>query len=60
MELMLQVKHQYGLERIYPKNETAELFCALLGRKTLIRRDLEVIQRLGFTVTWVPQTLETV
>jgi hypothetical protein len=45
------VKTNYGNEQIYPANETAILFCQLLGQRTLTRRNIDYIKRLGFKVT---------
>ena len=53
--LQIQVRHQYGVERLYPMNSTAALFCSLLERKTFVRRDLAWIQALGFELEWIAE-----
>lgn len=55
--LKLQVRSAYGVDRIYPVNETARLFCRLCGRKTLLPSDLEPIKALGYSIDWVPQSV---
>jgi hypothetical protein len=53
----LQIRSSYGVDRIYPVNETARLFVRLTGRKTFLPADLGPIQALGYSVEWIPQTL---
>ena len=49
-EIVVIVDEKYGLERIYPANEPAELFCRLLSQRTLTRRDIEIIKQMGYSV----------
>lgn len=53
MILKIKIKSVYGNELIYPANETADLFCKLLGKKTFNQRDLEAIKALGYTIEQV-------
>lgn len=53
-----QQRTAYGVTRFHPVNETAQLFCAFVGQKTLLLRDLQIIQKLGFSVELVPVPLE--
>lgn len=46
--LRIQIKEPYGVETIYPVCDVARLFCELLRQKTLTRRDVEVLKRLGY------------
>jgi hypothetical protein len=40
----------YGNEMIYPVDENAKVFCFLMGKKTMSRRDISKIKELGYTV----------
>ena len=44
------IKNVYGNELIYPVCDKAKAFTLLSGRKTLSRRDIEIIETLGFSV----------
>jgi hypothetical protein len=44
----------YGTVRTYPVNDNATLFATLLGRKTFTAAELEIMAKLGFKITWVP------
>lgn len=44
------VKHVYGVVRYYPLSPEACVFCDLIGRKTLLPRDLALIEQLGFVI----------
>jgi hypothetical protein len=48
MLVQFRVKSNYGNELNYPANETAKLFCQLVGRTTLMARDLDTIKLLGY------------
>ena len=50
MEIQVMVKSVYGENKVYPVCDTAKKFCELTGRKTLTRRDLQVIASLGYAV----------
>ena len=58
MTVQLQIRHSYGRERIYPVNWMAKQLCRLTGRLTFLRSDLEIINKLGFTIEWVPESVE--
>lgn len=49
--VLVTLRDTYGMPRIYPENENAELFAALVNRKTLTWHDLKYIEKLGYTVT---------
>jgi len=46
----VEVRQAYGVSRIYPVNEEADLFSFLTGKKTFDTADLNFIKNLGFTV----------
>lgn len=45
---------QYGQEVIRPVCEKAQAFCEIASTKTMTRRLVEQIKRLGYTVEVVP------
>jgi hypothetical protein len=55
--LVVKIKNQYGIDRIYPINAAAHIFCRLSNRKTLDREQLESIKQLGYTVSVENQQL---
>lgn len=54
MELELQVKSVYGVDRIYPVNDKAKKIVELVGRKTLTSADVKLLKDVGFTIKWTP------
>jgi hypothetical protein len=46
--LKVSIKNVYGRDTIYPKNETAEIFCRIAGTRTLTRETLVLAGKLGF------------
>lgn len=50
MSITVKVKNIYGQDLIYPADQTAELLCALTGKRTFSTRDISVIKRLGYEV----------
>ena len=46
----VEVRQAYGVNRIYPVNEEADLFSFLTGKKTFDTADLNFIKNLGFVV----------
>jgi hypothetical protein len=46
----IEVRSVYGITQAYPANETAKLFAAIAGTKTLTAQDLRRIMALGFDV----------
>jgi len=57
MTVRVRLVSVYGRELIYPVDETARLFAALVGRKTLDRAHLETIRALGYEIELVAPTL---
>lgn len=58
--VQVQIKSIYGNEMIYPVCEAAKVFASMVGQKTLTRRDIDHIKKLGYTVDVVqaqPNTL---
>jgi hypothetical protein len=57
MEIQVKMKQVYGVERIYPANETAQLMANLLNCKTFTRRQISDMKALGFFVTQVMESV---
>lgn len=55
--LRVIVRNTYGVERIYPACDTANIFTRLTGQKTFSHENIETIQQLGFKFIVVPQTV---
>lgn len=58
-DLELTVKHvsRYGVETFYPECELSRLFADLLNQKTLTRKNVEMIKRLGFVIKTKEETI---
>ena len=54
----VQLQNKYGRDLVYPMNPTADAFASLIERKTFDNHHLEMIEKLGFTIEWVPFVLE--
>ena len=50
MTIQVKIKNVYGMERIYPVNQTAIWLTSLTKKKTLDRDEIEVIKKLGYQV----------
>lgn len=50
-EVLIINKTVYGKDLLYPGNQAAELFAALIGKKTFTGTDLTNIRALGFRTT---------
>jgi len=58
--ITVEIKSVYGTQKIYPACQKAEVFCKMVGQKTLTETDIKRIKELGFEVqvaTSQPQTL---
>lgn len=54
MILEVQVKTVYGVDRIYPMNETAKRLISCFNRKTYDKELITALKDVGFTIKWVP------
>ena len=50
MELKVQKKNVFGVERIYPKCNKSIILTALTGQKTLLDVNIKLIKQLGYTL----------
>lgn len=53
----VEIKNVYGVERIYPANETAKILTNMTGKKTLERDNVERIKKLGIAVEVITKKL---
>ena len=51
MNLIVEKKNVYGVERVYPVCNKAKILTALTGNKTLLDVDIKLIKQLGYTLT---------
>jgi|TARA_R110000822_G_C14888043_1_gene447380 hypothetical protein len=51
MDLTVKIKNVYGVDRIYPVCDKAQLFARISGNKTLLPVDIELIKKLGYNLT---------
>ena len=49
MQLVVEKKNVYGVERVYPVCKKAKILTALTGNKTLLDVDIKLIKQLGYT-----------
>jgi hypothetical protein len=53
----VRIEKVYGVERIYPSNETAKILTNMTGKKTLDRDNIERIKKLGIAVEVISEKL---
>jgi hypothetical protein len=51
INLIVEKKNVYGVERVYPVCNKAKLFARISGNKTLLPEDIELIKKLGYNLT---------
>jgi|TARA_Y100000015_G_scaffold18106_1_gene17478 hypothetical protein len=51
MNLIVEKKNVYGVERVYPVCNKARLFANISGNKTLLPEVIEMIKELGYNLT---------
>jgi hypothetical protein len=58
MELIVEKKNVFGVERIYPKCKKCKNINSLItGQKTLLPGDIKLIKQLGYTLTTKPEEI---
>ena len=50
MNITVEIREVYGQSKIYPVCAGAKLFADIAGTKTLLPRDIQRIQTLGYEV----------
>lgn len=58
MTVKVSPKKAYGREMLSPENETARLFCELVGQQNLTIEQLRTIRKLGFKIVSITPSLE--
>lgn len=58
--VQVRVRETYGVERIYPVCEIANIFTRLTRQKTFSHENIALIKQLGYTVIVVPQTVKEI
>ena len=53
MNIHVEIKNVYGVRSVYPVCDTAKLLAQLAGTKTFTPSSIEVIKKLGYTVSVV-------
>jgi len=56
-ELTVKITKNYGVEAIYPTDETGRTFAALAGTKTLTRQSIELIKNLGYQINVLQESV---
>jgi len=51
MNITVEIRNVYGQPKVYPVCDKAQIFADIAGTKTLLPRDIQRIQRLGYKVT---------
>lgn len=57
MHITIRLTKNYGIEAIYPADDTAKIFLRLTGKKTFSRTDLNNIKELGYEIKIQEQKL---
>jgi len=50
MEIVIEIRNVFGIQRAYPRCRNALLFCEIANTETLTGRALARIQKLGYTI----------
>lgn len=56
MQIKVNKRNVYGVERVYPVCANASMLAKLAGTKTLSKHQLKIIRALGYKVIEVEQT----
>jgi hypothetical protein len=57
MNIQVNIKQVYGVDRIYPVNDKAMILTQLTNKKTLDKRDIELIKKLGYEIEVITNKL---
>lgn len=58
--VQVKVRDTYGVKRIYPACDIANILIRLTGQKTFSHENISAIRELGFKVIVVQQTVEEI
>ena len=59
MQITVEIKNVYGVERIYAVCNNAKLITKLKNSKTLSKEDISILKELGYTIQTKQQTNDT-
>jgi hypothetical protein len=57
MNIQVNIKQVYGVDRVYPANDKAIILTQLTNKKTLDKRDIELIKQLGYEIEVITKQL---
>jgi hypothetical protein len=57
MQITVEIKNVYGVERIYAVCNNAKLITKLKQSKTLSKEDISILKELGYTIQTKQQTI---
>jgi hypothetical protein len=57
MQLTIEIKSVYGVERIYAVCNNAKLITKLKNSKTLSKEDISILRELGYRIETKQQTI---
>jgi hypothetical protein len=57
MEITVRITSVYGAKTVYPVCETAKIFADIAGTKTLKPETINLIKKLGYTISIAQETL---
>jgi len=57
MQLTIEIKSVYGVERIYAVWNNAKLITKLKNSKTLSKEDISILRELGYKIETKQQTI---
>jgi hypothetical protein len=57
MQITVEIKSVYGVERIYAVCNNAKLITKLKQSKTLSKEDISILKELGYTIQTKQQTI---
>jgi len=58
MNITVEIRDVYGQSRVYPVCDKAKLFADIAGTTTILPRDIQRIQELGYEVVVKQQELK--
>ena len=57
MEILVRITTNYGARAVYPVCGTAQIFADIAGTKTLKPETINLIKKLGYTISIAQETL---
>jgi tRNA-binding EMAP/Myf-like protein len=57
-KVQVKIKSVYGVDKIYPISEEAQIFAEMIGQKTLTVDNIKYIKMLGYVVEVVSDAVQ--